>query len=477
MQMQAKTKGFIYFINSIILLVLMIGIGFMEPVGVITPLGMKIIGVFVGMLYGWLFVDLIWPSLLGLVVLGTTGYGAMNQVFMQGFGNNVVLTIILFFIFGAYLESTGLSNTIASWLLKRKFIAGKPWIFILMVFFTAYALAVLINMYAAIIILWGILYPIFEKLGYEKGSNFVAFMLSGVANIVVLGFLTTPWSPAAIQGFGGLQIGAGIEMNVFKYVVFSIILSLVTLVLYVAAARFVFKLDLEPLKNGDFMEVLEDIVVTKKQVIAIIVLIMLLLFLFLPSFLPNPFIKQFGVVGSIALMLAILCAVKIDGAPLLDLPKLARKGVSWDIVCLMAATIPICSALSADQAGVVQQLEITLVPILNKLPEAQFYIICFAAAGILTQFMHNSVLMGALIPVACKIAVLIGANPTLIAIGLLFALSTAMSTPGASSRSGIVFGNTGWISRAEAFKSGLYVLIVTLIALIIVGIPLGMVML
>lgn len=137
----------------------------------------------------------------------------MNQVFMQGFGNNVVLTIILFFIFGAYLESTGLSNTIASWLLKRKFIAGKPWIFILMVFFTAYALAVLINMYAAIIILWGILYPIFEKLGYAKGSTFVAFMLSGVANIVMLGFLTTPWSPAAIQGFGGLQIGAGIEMN------------------------------------------------------------------------------------------------------------------------------------------------------------------------------------------------------------------------------------------------------------------------
>ena len=85
--------------------------------------------------------------------------------------------------------------------------------------------------------------------------------------------------------------------------------------------------------------------------------------------------------------------------------------------------------------------------------------------------------MGALSPVACKIAVLIGANPTLIAIGLLFALSTAMSTPGASSRSGIVFGNTGWISRGEAFKSGLYVLAVTLIALIVVGIPLGMVML
>lgn len=46
---------------------IMFGIGSLSAWGQITPIGMKVLGVFIATLYGWLFLDLIWPSLIGLV--------------------------------------------------------------------------------------------------------------------------------------------------------------------------------------------------------------------------------------------------------------------------------------------------------------------------------------------------------------------------------------------------------------------------
>ena len=32
--------------------------------------GLAVVGVFFGVLYGWLFIDMVWPSLAGILVLG-----------------------------------------------------------------------------------------------------------------------------------------------------------------------------------------------------------------------------------------------------------------------------------------------------------------------------------------------------------------------------------------------------------------------
>ncbi|MHC1745711.1 MAG: hypothetical protein AB9895_01045 [Negativicutes bacterium] len=53
---------------------IMFGFGFLAPVEPLTVMGMKIIGIFLGLLYGWMFVGLIWPSLIGLLALPLCGY-------------------------------------------------------------------------------------------------------------------------------------------------------------------------------------------------------------------------------------------------------------------------------------------------------------------------------------------------------------------------------------------------------------------
>ena len=71
-------------INFVIMLMLMFGIGLLSPFGQITPMGMKILGVFIGTLYGWLFLDFIVSSTIGLIVLGLSGYTTVMGAFQAG---------------------------------------------------------------------------------------------------------------------------------------------------------------------------------------------------------------------------------------------------------------------------------------------------------------------------------------------------------------------------------------------------------
>ena len=52
------------------------------PLGLpeITPVGMEIIGVFIGTLYLWTTVDPVWSSILSIFMIGVSSYAPMNQV-------------------------------------------------------------------------------------------------------------------------------------------------------------------------------------------------------------------------------------------------------------------------------------------------------------------------------------------------------------------------------------------------------------
>ena len=61
-------KNTVYYINSLITLILIFGFGFLPPIAPITPVGMRILGILLGLLYGWTLVGfgpaslVRWPS-------------------------------------------------------------------------------------------------------------------------------------------------------------------------------------------------------------------------------------------------------------------------------------------------------------------------------------------------------------------------------------------------------------------------------
>ena len=164
---QAK-KTLRYWIHSAVCIVLMFGIGFLPPFGAITPMGMKILGVFVGALYGWIFIEFMWPSLLGFVAMGLSGYCSVPQALSSGFGNDNVINLFFMFIFAAYMEHTGLMRFLARWLISRKCNVGHPWIFTTMLLFAILPIAMFVNIWAGTIMLWTIFYSLSKEIGFKK---------------------------------------------------------------------------------------------------------------------------------------------------------------------------------------------------------------------------------------------------------------------------------------------------------------------
>ena len=74
-QTQQAKSSFVPWIHTIIMFVLLASGWFLPTVSTITPFGMKIVGIFIGLIYGWMFVGLIWPSLTGMLFLSFAGLG------------------------------------------------------------------------------------------------------------------------------------------------------------------------------------------------------------------------------------------------------------------------------------------------------------------------------------------------------------------------------------------------------------------
>ena len=94
---KAKNKNTAYYINSIIGVSIMLFFGYLPTFSTVTPMGMKILGIYIGLLYLWSTVDMVWPSLLGIIVTGFSGYKSVSGLLSAGWGDGTVIYIWLIF--------------------------------------------------------------------------------------------------------------------------------------------------------------------------------------------------------------------------------------------------------------------------------------------------------------------------------------------------------------------------------------------
>ena len=93
--------------------------------------------------------------------------------------------------------------------------------------------------------------------------------------------------------------------------------------------------------------------------------------------------------------------------------------------------------------------------------------------GIVTQLAHNLILIVVFTPVLAKMALGFGISPMVMAVLVAGAAASAFMTPAASTNAAIVFGNTEWITRKQAYLLGAIIAVSYWITLLVVGAPLG----
>lgn len=211
-----------------------------------------------------------------------------------------------------------------------------------------------------------------------------------------------------------------------------------------------------------------------------VMLILLLVALYIPSVLPDGLIKTMlsaqGATGLCIIMLLVLSFVYFDGKPAIDFVELAKKSIPWNMVCLLTAVGPLGDALMSSDTGFTKAIMATLKPIMAGQSPTMFYIFTIILACVLTQFMNNTILLVVMTPMFCTIAGMVGANPILVTSILIFGLTAALCTPGASSRAGLVFGNTEWIDVKQAYIQAVLSVVAVILVLAVIGIPLGSVL-
>ena len=147
----------------------------LTPIEPVTEVGMAVMGVFIGMVYLWSTMDSIWPSMLGLLLVGISGYvpelqgyAAVKNLFLNAFGTETVLVCMFGLILFAGVEYVGCTKYMARFFMSLKVLEGRPYVFLFIFFLCSYVIAGLTNPLAAMLILWPIALEILENFGYKK---------------------------------------------------------------------------------------------------------------------------------------------------------------------------------------------------------------------------------------------------------------------------------------------------------------------
>ena len=127
----------------------------------------------------------------------------------------------------------------------------------------------------------------------------------------------------------------------------------------------------------------------------------------------------------------------------------------------------------SEDAGIKAWLVEALTPVFVGKSVLIFALLSFSLAMLLTNFANNGMTALIFLPVVVSFADLLGMNPTVMTVLLIFTVHIALITPAACPMAGLMFGNRAYITPKDIYRYGFPLLIWTLAVIIIVGIPLA----
>ncbi len=469
-----------YWIHVIVFLILMIGIGLLPPFGQVTEYGMDILGIFIGLIYGWTFIGFLWPSLFGLVALGYTDFAAnVTTATANGFGESLVWQVFFMMIFADILRRLGLTEFIGYWLLSRKICVGKPWILIFLIFTTAFICGGIISLYGTIFMLWAICYNIFEICGYEKRSMLCTYIIGGIVYMVAMSCMVFPFRPYPSVVLGLCAKAGATSVPFVPWLIIGLLTAFGMILLYLLIGKFLFRFDLSSIANmGDMFAEKRNAKMNSDTKLGAVILALFVLTLIAVGLLPAsiPFVAFLKKADMLGLALITICISlvwrKKSGEPLMKFSDLTQA-VSWDIIIMFAVTLPVSGALGTEETGIMTTVMQALMPIINGLSPLAFVAATIIVLGLITQVAHNLVLTMAFTPLLAQIAAGFGINPILYGFLLVTMLQCAVATPAASAQSAMVFANSEWVNEKFAYVTGISFAILSMVILICIAFPIG----
>ena len=473
----AKKKNTSYYIHSAITIAIMFLFPLLPNIGSITDVGMHLLGITIGMLYGWIFVELAWPSVFGMLMIGSTGFTTISGAFTSGFGNSTIVTGFMFFAFAMMLDQMKVTDFVANKMLSQKFIIGRPWVLVTMILAIAYVIGALADTIPGTFITWSIALAITDKSGYSRDDKLVAFLLCGIVFSATLGGMLLPFKITSIAFCGFLTAATGLTIDAAKFIIFMGVTTILVLALLLVLAKLVIKLDVSKLETSEESLKVYDVPGTTLQKAGFALLGIFIIMLLIPSFMPKTIpavamLKNWGTIGCLAVVILIPAILRDENGNAIVSISTMMKGTGWDIIWLLIATVVAASGLSSADTGIMTTVSQFVMPLIHEMSPTVLMIIASLIVCIITQFIHNFIVGAMFIPFVIPICISAGGNPILCFFFLYWGLMLAFATPAASMTSAFMHGHEN-VTPKDAYGYGSLYMVIGLLTTFAVGIPLG----
>ena len=358
-------------------------------------------------------------------------------------------------------------------ILGREFTKGKPWLTLLLLFAAAYVGGVLNSVVMAVVFI-GLFTTICTNLKIKSFTKLPTFMMIGVVLALLMGQIGIPVMGNALMLVATYNAMFPDPLNFAKYMLFMIPMGVLVLIFFVLLMRFVFRVDVTPLKEFDPSLLGEKKAITHDQKIAItffVIYMMLVVMSSISSLGPiAAFLGKFGMFGIIALVLCVMMLIKReDGTPFLDFAKSASK-ISWDPILMVAFIMVISSYMNTQETGISATLMSLLIPFTQMNPLV-FIVIALLFAVILTNIATNLIVVVLIMPVLYNFAGMVGMSSSMLMLLLFIFSHLAIATPAAAPPTGICMTATEIIKPIDMMKYALICLSMLFIFVLVVGIP------
>ena len=471
-----KRQQYMPMVHALIMLVIMFAVGSIEPVGSLTPLGIRLLGIFAAALYGWTTCGLLWPSLFVILSLAFSGlYEDLSQYLPASFGHETMVFVIFLFVFTEVINEVGLIDYIANKMISFKFLNNRPWLFTFVFLLASYICAAFINFFAALLVFWEMAYVVFKRFNFKPFEKYPTLLLIGVTISSTIGGCVMPYKPVPLLTLGAYSQLSGQSVDFLSYIMFSLPMTLLVMVFFVLVCRFVLRPELGDLKkiNIDFVDQ-NALVLHARQKVATLFLFVFIFMMIAPSLLPADFfltifIDKLGIAGCVMLLIIIMMLLPVEGKPMLDFKKMAAQGINWDVYLAFCFIIPFAAVFTSDVTGVKDFVLEFLQPILSTLSPVGFIVVAMFLAVVLTNLANNMVISIVFATLIFTIGSDMGLEiMPLIAI-LLVCTNFFFVTPAACPQAAMMFGLKEWCRTKDLYKYCAISAVLIFVMILVVG--------
>lgn len=305
-------------------------------------------------------------------------------------------------------------------------------------------------------------------------------MILAIYFAATLGQPMLPFKGAYLILIGALRNMLGRDFSYVALTVFTIVMSVILMLLYLLFVKFVIRPDLDKLKSLDISslggEKLEPLNAFQKAYLVIFVLY--LICIVVPPMLTslnNPVINKIAAMGTLgvtAVGIALCEFVHIKGKAVLPMSVAGQK-FGWDMYFLVPVAVFLSGCLTNQELGIMDFIKVVLNPVFSGKPLFVFIAIILLIAVLLTQVSTNVGVGILMFPIILAFAgEYTSVNPAVLSLLSSYIVFVAVCLPAASPYCSVLHSRRDLVSFGSIQKLYIPMMLISVVVYTMIGYPL-----